>query len=417
MRTLPRFWMIGLLSLVLIAPVGAQEWTRFRGPNGSGHGQATVPTTFTEKDFVWKVEIPGVGFSSPVLWGEKVFVTSADPKNGTRIVLCIDAKNGKTLWSQHYPATTYHTHLRNSYATSTPTVDAERLYLLWATPEQLTALALDHDGKLLWQSDLGGYRSQHGFGVSPILLDGKLIINNDMDGNGSLIALDGRTGKEVWNVPRRGKNATYSTPCVYQPAGSAAQLIFTNWQHGITSIDPATGKTNWEISVFEPSKPERAIASPVVAGDLILGTCGFVTAQKHFVAVRPPTPGMAEAKPQEAWRLERQVSYLPTPLVKGDRVFLCSERGVASCLNLKTGEVIWQERVPGANYSASPILIDDRIFCISNEGDVLVLRAADQFEILGRSSLGDGTQSTPALANDRMYIRTNGHLIALGGKK
>lgn len=405
-----------LLFGVTVVPAGAQEWTRFRGPNGSGIAAARdLPSRWTEKDYAWKVPVPGAGHSSPVLWGDRLFVTSADPKAGARFVHCYHAADGRTLWTREFGAKSYRTHLRNSFATATPTADAHRLYVSWATPEAYTVQALDHDGKQLWQADLGPYKSQHGFGVSPVVYEDLVVVANEQDGGGALIGLEATTGAVRWKVPRQGKNATYSTPCVYQAPGRPAELIFTNWQHGITAVDPKTGRVNWELSVFETEKQERAIASPVVAGDLVLGTCGFVSAQKHLVAIRPHDP-QHDGKPREVWRLERAVSYLPTPLFKDGRVFLCSEQGMATCLNAATGQVVWQERVGGA-FSASPVCADDKIYCVSNEGNVLVLAASDKFAVLGRSELGEPTQSTPAVARGRIYFRTQGHLSALGGGK
>lgn len=407
---------VGLLVLSFTAALPAQEWTRFRGPNGSGMGNApTLPVKWTERDFNWKVPIPGAGVASPVLWGDKVFLASGEAKTGQRIVLCLNAADGKALWTRRFDAAPYKMHLRNSVATATPAVDAERVYTSWATPDQYTVLALDHAGKEAWTAQLGPYKSQHGFGSSPIVYEDLLIVPNDQDDGGSLIALDKTNGKVRWQLPRQPKNATYSTPCVYQHSDSAPVLIFTNWQHGITAVEPKTGKVAWELSVFETNKQERAVASPVVAGDLILGTCGFVTAQKHFVAVRPGDPQKG-TKPQEVWRVEKMVSYLPSPLVKGDRVYLCTEQGIASCLDLATGKVIWQERVPGS-YAGSPVCAGEHLYCTSLDGDVLVLKMADKFETVARNALGEGTQSTPAIANGRIYFRTNGHLIAIGGPR
>jgi outer membrane protein assembly factor BamB len=345
-----------------------------------------------------------------VLWGEKLFVTSGESQSGKRIVLCLNAADGRTLWKRELDGAAYKMHKRNSVATGTPTVDAERLYMSWATPDRHTILAMDHQGKTEWEADLGPVKAGHGFGISPIRFDDLVIAGNDQDGGGSLVALDCRTGTIRWQVPRKSGNATYATPCVHQPHGRPAELIFTNWQHGITSVDPKTGKVNWELVCFDPTRPERAIASPVMAGDLILGTCGFVSAQKHFVAVRPGN------QPKEVWRVEKAVSYLPTPLVKGDRVFLCSEQGIASCLEASTGKLIWQERV-GGSYSGSPVCAGDRIYCVADDGEVIVLAASDRFELLGRGSLGEPTQSTPAIAGGRIYFRTKAHLMSLGGKK
>jgi outer membrane protein assembly factor BamB len=404
-----------LVGGVLGCAVAAGEWARFRGPNGTGLSDAVLPVKWTESDYAWKATLPGVGHSSPVVWGERIFVTAGNEAEGLRIVVCLSAADGKQLWQRTFDAPGYRKHKRNSIATATPAVDAQRLYISWGTPEKCVLVALDHDGKTAWEADLGPFKAQHGFGSSPIVHEGAVVIALDQDGKGEIVALDTASGKVRWRLPRRSGNATYSTPCVFQPRGRPAELIFTNWQHGVTAVDPGTGKVNWEISVFEPQLNERAIASPVVAGDLILATCGFVTAQKHFVAIRPydAARGM---KPTEVWRVEKQVSYLPTPLVKGDRVFLCSELGIATCLEPSTGKVIWQERVDG-NFSASPVGAGDRMYCVANNGDVFVLAASDRFELLGRTALGEPTQSTPALANGRIYFRTPSALIALGGKQ
>jgi len=415
MTTLPRLSLNLVLVPVLSGLVLGQEWTRFRGPNGTGLSATTLPVRWTEKDYNWKVKVPGTGHSSPVLWGEKIFLTSSDAKSGKRLLLCLSTRDGKTLWTKEYDSTRYRMHKRNSISTSTPVVDAERVYVCWATPEQLTAMALDHEGKELWEANLGPFKSQHGFGASPILVEDLLIFDNDQDAGGSLVALVAANGKEYWKIPRSAKNnATYSTPCVFKQGNGPAELIFTNWQHGLTAVEPRSGKVLWELSVFEPDKPERAIASPVVAGDLVLGTCGFVTAQKHLVAVRPGKPQQG-IKPREVWRYEKAVSYLPTPLVKDDLVFLCSEKGVATCLKAKSGKEVWQERL-NRDFSASPVCGGEHLYCVSDDGEVLVLKAGDKYELVGRHALGEPTQATPAIAGGRIYFRTEGHLISVGGK-
>ena len=242
------------------------------------------------------MDVPGVGYSSPVLWGDRLFLTSGEPKTGKQLVLCYDATDGKILWQRDYENKTYKTHKRNSFATSTPTVDDKHLYVASVTPDDYAVRALDHKGNDVWKISLGTYSVQHGFGASLTLFQDLLILPNEPNGDGSLVAVEAATGKVRWKTPRHGKNETYTTPCVFEPKGKPPELIFTNWQHGITAIDPQTGKVNWETSVFEPKKQERAISSPLIAGDLVLGTCGFVTAQKHFVAVRPTTS--PDGKPQ-----------------------------------------------------------------------------------------------------------------------
>ena len=404
---------LGAVALAAPVAVEAQEWARFRGPNGSGVSatKQTLPVKWTADQVLWKTKLPGTGHSSPVAWGTKAFVTSADAKTGLRHVSCVNLANGEVVWKREAAGETYRTHQRNSIATSSPVVDAKQLYVCWATPAKLMAMAYTHEGEPVWQVELGPYKGNHGFGVSPIVHEDLLILPNDQDGGGSLLALDTKSGDVKWKTPRQGKNATYATPCVYQVGDRPAELIFTNWQHGITGIDPKTGQVNWESSVFEVAKNERSIASPVVAGDLIIGTCGFISAQKHHVAVRPgKTPG---SKAEEVWRVEKAVAYMPTPLVKGDRMYLVSEVGVATCVETATGKVVWQERLSG-NFAASPVCAGDHIYCVANNGDVLVLAASDKFAVLAENSLGEATQSTPAIVGDKLVFRTEGHLLAVG---
>jgi outer membrane protein assembly factor BamB len=401
---------LSVCCLCLLAhPAASQEWARFRGPNGAGISAAALPASWSETDINWKVAVPGSGHSSPVLWGKKIFLTSATA-SGARLVLCYSADDGKELWRHEAHASKYHIHQRNSFATATPVVDDKRVYVSWATAEQYTVAAFDHEGKPAWQHNLGPYKSQHGFGVSPIRVDDLVIVPNDQDDGGNLVALDAGDGAVRWTIPRQPKNATYSTPCVFK-AGERSLIIFTNWKHGVTAVDPKDGKVAWELSVFNTKTQERAIASPIVAGDLILSTCGFVTGVKHHVAVRVG----ADGKPAEAWRVERQVAYLPTPVAKGERIYLVSEQGWATCLERKTGKQIWQERV-GTAFSSSPVIVGETLYCIANNGVVHMLKTGDKFEEAGKFDLGEGTQCTPAVACGRMFIRTEKHLLSIGGK-
>ena len=291
------------------AAASAQEWTRFRGPNGQGQSEANgIPVSWTEKDYNWKVELPGVGHSSPVIWGNKVFVTSADSDTATLHVLCLNAADGSKIWQRDYPSSTYHLHTQNNYASSTPALDAERIYVASASPEEITLLALTHDGQPAWRKSLGPYKSEHGFGTSPIVVDDKVIITNDQEGeNRSVIAVDAKTGEDRWRIPRRfannRQNASYSTPCVLDtPTGR--ELIVCSWAHGISSHDLNTGVENWESQVFKL----RPVASPVLAGGLIFCSCGEGGGNNTLVALKP---GSKEGRARN-WPGRR--STAPAPL-------------------------------------------------------------------------------------------------------
>jgi outer membrane protein assembly factor BamB len=412
---MPLRWLtIACTLAMLVSAAHAQEWTRFRGPNGAGQSDSTtIPVSWTEEELLWKSELPGIGHSSPVLWGEKIFLTSADVKNGTRFVVCVSAVDGKLLWTRDYPATTHFVHQQNSLASSTPTVDEDHVYCAWATPEEFSVVALKHDGKEAWHAHLGPFVSQHGFGTSPILHEDLLIITNDQDSESSLIALDRAGGQTRWKVPRKvldKQNASYAAPCIYRPPAGPPELIVCSWAHGITSVDLRSGKTNWEAAVLE----RRPVGSPILVDGLILANYGEGSGNNNVVAVRP---GNADGHSAElVYKIGRtSAPYVPTMVACGKLVFLWGDRGVVTCIDAATGESRWQERV-GGNYSGSPVRVADRIYCISSDGEVVALAAADTFKVLGRSPLGEGTRATPAIALGRMFLRTESHLMAVGQK-
>jgi outer membrane protein assembly factor BamB len=397
-----------LIVLLFASNVHAQEWARFRGLNGAGQSDATtIPASWSEKDYNWSVELPGIGHSSPVLWGKKIFLTSADPNGNQRWVLCLNAGDGKILWNKPFDSKHYQIHLQNSFASSTPTVDEERVYILWGSPESYSVIALDYDGNQLWKKDLGPFEAEHGFGTSPIVYEDMVVVNNDQDGTSSLVALDRKTGDIRWQVPRSTARVAYSTPCVYQPKGRQPELIFASQAHGVSGIDPATGATKWELSVFE----KRTVGSPVVAGDLILASCGEGAGNNTMVAVRPRDNSQAA---DVAYKLDKSSApYVPTMVTNGALAFLWSDKGVVTCIDAKTGKIHWRERV-GGTYSGSPIRVQDRLYCISTDGEVVVIRASDKYEPISRVPLGELSRSTPAVADGRMYLRTQSHLYSLG---
>jgi outer membrane protein assembly factor BamB len=206
-----------LLTAALFAPASrAQEWDRFRGPGGAGHADANtaLPAQWTDKDLAWRIDLPGIGHSSPVVWGERVFVTTCDEDATKRTLVCVRATDGQTLWQREWPSRSFEKHANNSFASITPALDAERVYLLWSTPEHFSVIALDHDGKDVWQRDLGPYKANHAAGASPILYEDLLIVPNDQDGPSSIVALDKRTGAVRWQTPRKTTRFSASTPAV-----------------------------------------------------------------------------------------------------------------------------------------------------------------------------------------------------------
>lgn len=397
----------------ICTPAAGQSWSRFRGPNGAGVSSAHMPSTWNNDDYRWRAALPGVGHSSPVLWEDRIFLTSGDEETGRRIVLCLHTADGRVLWQRAYTSDKHGKHALNSFASSTPAVDARRVYACWATPEEFVVLALDHAGNESWRVDLGPYKAGHGFGVSPIVYEDLLIVPNDQDGDSSLVALETASGKIRWQVPRQ-TLVTYSTPCIFQPPDRPAELIVTNWNYGIEGIDPRSGKTLWQAKVFGPDDTETAIGSPVIAGDIILGVSGWLTRKKRCVAVRTVSEN-GQLVAREVYRFERGAPLSTTPLVVGDLLFLWADEGIVTCADVQTGQTHWMKRV-GGTYYGSPVAAGGNVYCLSASGECVVLRAAPEFEEVGRIDLGEPSHSTPAIAGNTMYLRTFSHLMALDGK-
>jgi outer membrane protein assembly factor BamB len=390
----------------------AQEWTRFRGPNGTGQSDArTIPVSWSTADYRWRVKLPGIGYSSPVVNGDRLFITSGDEQTATRFIRCLRTSDGGLIWKNSYESTPHAKHQFNAYAVGTPALDAERVYWSWGGPEHYIVLALDQQkGGELWRRDLGPFVAQHGFGASPIVFEDLVIVPNDQDGPSSIVALDAKTGETRWQTRRRSERAAYSTPCIYRPESEHPQLILVSTAHGVTGLDPRTGKLLWELGdVFD----DRVVASPVVVGDLILAQCGTGGAGKRLIAVGPGDP--ETGTPAEiAYEIKGSLPYVCTPVAAGNLLFLWADRGIVTCVDAQTGQLVWRERVEG-EYFGSPVRVGDRLYCMSREGEMVVLAAADQFKLLARFSLEEPTNSTPAVADGVMYVRTASHMMAIGG--
>jgi outer membrane protein assembly factor BamB len=404
------FHSLAIFLFLSLLPASAQEWPRFRGPNGSGVSLAkTVPTTWTDQDFNWKLPLPAAGHSSPVLWSNRVFVTTGDDKTKQVSVFCISTVDGQVLWQKALAFTPYHKNSYNTFASASPAADHHHVYVCWSSPAQYTLMALTHDGQKAWERDLGPFVSQHGGGASPIVYQDKVVLGNEQDGEGFLIAVDAATGKTRWQTPRSSKETVYSTPCVYEPTNGPPALIFNSHVHGMSAIDPDSGKVLWELAdLFD----KRVVSSPVLAAGLIVGACGSGGGANYLIAVRPGGPAK---KPELSYTIRRVAPYVPTSVCFGGRLYLWSDGGMISCVEAASGEVKGQERV-GGNFFSSPLWIDGRLFCVSTKGEVVVVEASDRLRVMARNPLGEVTHSTPAVAGGGIYIHTTKSLISVGGR-
>ncbi|MEO1994674.1 MAG: PQQ-binding-like beta-propeller repeat protein [Planctomycetaceae bacterium] len=398
-----------VLVCFLSLPVRSENWTRYRGDNGTGISNATeVPTRWSPGDYLWSRDLPGLGHSSPVIFEDRLFVTSAVDEGAIRYLYCLNAKSGKEIWARQLGMNRSHKHSKSSWASSTPVTDGHAVYVALADKERLLLSSYDYAGTLIWRRSLGRFSSQHGHGVSPILYKDLIILPNDQKGPSSVVALDKATGQTRWSALRSVRRTSYSTPFVLARPGTEPQLICVSGASGVTSLKPETGDVNWFTGEF----PLRTVASPVYGGGLITATCGGGGVGKLLIAIDPNGKG-AVADTHVKYRIDRNLPYVPTPVVYQDHIYLWNDNGVVRCLDVRTGKNLWTQRI-GGNYSGSPICISGRLYCMSEAGDVVVLAASPKFQQLATNPLGDGSHSTPAVAQGQLYLRTFHKLFCIG---
>jgi outer membrane protein assembly factor BamB len=400
--------LLSLATLLFFASIGlAANWDRFRGPNGAGQSDdAGIPTKWEPSNFLWKQPLSNVGHSSPVIWGKRLFLTSGDPKTGAQIVNAFDAQTGAPLWEKRFEAGLYHMNGLNSYASSTPAADAEHIYLLWLQDGRVILNALTHDGNEVWRRDVGSFEEQHGFGKSPVVIDDLVYVANDSQADSSIVAVDRKNGDVRWHIPRESGITAFATPCVLDPTAKDKLLLTVSTASGLTALNAKSGKVVWQG--LQDELTQRCVSSPIVAAGMVLVSSGQGGTGKSLIAARPNGKGV-----KAIYRLQQSVPQVPTPIVAGDLLFLWQDRGLVSCYDLATGKQNYRERI-GGDYHSSPIRIGNRIFGVSRNGEVVVLAADRKFQVLARNALNEACHATPAVANGRLYLRTEASLLCVG---
>jgi outer membrane protein assembly factor BamB len=392
--------------------LSADDWTRFRGPNGSGVSDAKhIPVEITAADINWTT-ILGIGHSSPVVVGDKIFLTAEDSEKNTRSLLCLSVKSGKKLWEKSKDFEKHSSHRYNNFASATPAADADRVYVSWTTGETHEVRAFSHAGEEVWTKVLGHFSEPHGSSSSPIIAGNMLLVGNDHALDGSYLAgLSKADGEMKWQIKRNTIKGSFSTPTLFTPKNDKPQAIYSSNPKTLTAVDPETGKILWEYSdAF--GKAIRTVASPVVVGDFIFASAGQGSGGRGSVIIKPPGKN---GKPEEAWEMTNGLPYVPTPVAYKGLLFVLADSGTMTCVNAKTGEEAWKERVAGETYS-SPICIDGKIYCFSRRGEMAVVAAKDAFEPLGKHNFQSDVHATPAVAGGRLYVRTEKKLISIGGE-
>jgi outer membrane protein assembly factor BamB len=403
-------------SLILFCSVAvaSAQWPEFRGPTGQGHSdEKGLPLEWSEsRNVLWKTPVPGAGWSSPVVAGGRVWLTTAvdaiegGRKRGVSLrALAFDEKTGREVVNAEVfrverPMTL---NPKNSHASPTPIVDGDRIYVHFGADG---TAALTPSGEILWKTKLA-YESQHGAGGSPALFRDLLIIN--CDGNGGdayVVALDVRTGKTRWKTARRSPaDQAYTTPLLIR-VGDRDQLVSIG-AYRATAYDPLTGKEIWRVSYDDGFSN---VPRPVFGQGLVFIATGFQ--QPTMIAVRPDGSGDV-TRSHIAWTLRRGAPFTPTPILVGTELFVISDIGILSCVDAKTGAVHWQQRL-GGNFSASPVYADGRIYFSSEEGVTTVLAPGTTFQRLATNQLDGATLASIAVANASFFIRTHSHLYRIG---
>ncbi|HEY8461376.1 MAG TPA: PQQ-binding-like beta-propeller repeat protein [Blastocatellia bacterium] len=429
-----------LWACLLFAPGVAQDWPMFRGPQASGvaDGRA-LPAEWDAVQGInlqWKTAIPGLGHSSPIVWGNFIFVTTAiDPNSKTPFlptntaemadatpmtwrIYCLDKRSGKILWRRdaHRGVPRSKRHPKASQVNQTPVTDGKYVAALMGS-EGL--YVYDLKGKLLWKRDLGVLSTgwfghlevEWGPASSPIIYRDMVIVQFDGHTRSFLAAWNLKTGKQVWRVDR-GEITSWSTPAVYE-VGGRAELV-ANGGHFIRGYDPATGKELWR---FDDHHTEVKQQVPIFAKNMIIVTGGYPPG-RPILAFKPGANGdISLQEGQEinqslAWRTPKGGAYTPSPIAYGDQLYICSDNGVFSSYKLATGELIYQARLP-SSFSASPVAGDGKLFMASEDGDLYVVRAGPKFELLATNPMGEPLMATPAISDGLIIIRGRDHLFAV----
>jgi outer membrane protein assembly factor BamB len=398
------------LLLSLTASHAQQDWPRFLGAGGAGKGKAAgLPAQFSEKDYAWKIDLPGGGVSSPIVTGGRVIVTSELGEGGRRAVLCFNLADGKEVWRAEDKFEAHGKHRFNSFASSSPASDGKNIYLAWTSGGVMRALALTLEGKKVWEKELGPYKEEHGSGASPVLAGEALIVSTDCEGgSGGILALKPADGLVLWKHDRASDRTPFSTPLTFEEKPGEWRVVVSSNPKALTCFDAKSGKVLWETE--NPSPGLRAVGSPAMSGGVIFAAIGQGGTAKANMAVK-----VADGKAEKVWEGKKAIPYVPTPLpLEGHFLFL-GDGGILSSVRASDGEMLWSERVFQDQAYSSPISTGDKIYCISRSGTVAAVQAdPSKFTLLGTTSLGEPCDSTPAVADGRLFIRTSKRLYCIG---
>jgi hypothetical protein len=434
------------LCLLSVTIAHAQNWPSFRGSNASGvaDGKPTPVTWDATKgtNVLWKIAIPGLAHSSPVVWGDKVFVTTAisskgneyfrhglygdvdsdkDTSKHTWKVYSLDKLTGKILWEKvaYEGVPKIKRHIKSTHANSTPATDGRHVVAFFGS-EGL--YCYDMNGKLIWKQDLGVLDSgwfydpdyQWGTATSPIIYKNMVILQCDVQKGSFIAAYDIKDGKQIWKTSRE-EIPSWGTPTIYE--GKTRVELITNATRAARGYDPLTGKELWRLV----GNPEVTATTPIAGHDLIF-ICNSYRPNQPIYAIRAGASGDislkdgATSNEHVAWSMQRGGTYMPTPIIYGDLLYTCANHGVMTSYNAKSGERIYQQRIAdkGGSYSASPVAADGKIYLSSEDGEIFVVKAGPKYELLATNQMGEVLMATPAISDGIIFVRGQHTLFAIG---
>lgn len=441
-RTLSLLVVLSLSSIT----ANAQNWPSFRGPNASGVAEGSKPPITWDvqkaQNVLWRTPMPGLSHASPIVWDNYIFVITAisseakptfvakdrgiglanDEVPHTWMIYALDKRNGKVLWTNkaYEGVPRAKRHVKATQANSTPVTDGRYVVALFGSEGMA---AYDMKGRLLWKQDLGvlnpglwdDKESSWGHSSSPIIYRDLVIVQADGHKQSFIAAFNLKDGKQVWRVERN-EITSWATPTIYQ--GKNRVEVIANGGRYIRGYDPLTGNELWR---FADNDTQVKMQAPLVANDLIYITGGYPPGRAMY-AFRPGAVGDISLKSGEekndfiAWRTSKGSPYTPTAIIYGEQLYALADNGVFSSYDAKTGELIYQERLP-SSFSASPVAADGRLYLSSEDGDVFVVKAGRQYELLSRNAMGQPLMATPALSQGMLIIRAENAIYAIGEPK
>jgi len=405
-----RTMLLGAMIVVLAGLARAEEWPSWRGPRGDGTStEAGVPIRWSAgENIAWKVPIPGKGHSSPIVWGDRVFVTTCLESEKKRVLLAVDRRDGKVLWNRVVLAAPLERKNElNSYASSTPATDGRLVYVSFLESPKIQMVAYDMEGKEVWRRSPGDFNAAHGFCSSLTLFKDMVILNGDQDAKAFIVALDKATGEERWRVDRPNRTRSYCPPLVTE-AGGRTQMVLAG-SKCVASYDPGTGKQFWIVD----GPTEQFVASMVYTDGLFCMTGGYPSL--HILGIRPDGEGNVTGT-HVAWHERKNPSYVPSPIAADKWFYVISDSGMLSCIEARTGRYAYQQQV-ARHVSSSPVSAAGNLYFLDDDGLTMVVKAGPTFEVVSKNALGEPCRTSPAISRGRIFVRAIGNLYCIGAAK